>query len=101
LSEALARHGASGKRLLDLTASNPTECGFEYDGEVILAALGIRRRCAMSRIRKGLRARDWRLRNIIRRLARVSADDIFLTTSTSEALFVCVSTCCAILAMNC
>jgi len=40
LSEALARHGASGKRLLDLTASNPTECGFEYDGEVILAALG-------------------------------------------------------------
>src|SRR5260370_7491117 len=39
LSEALARHRAGGKRLFDLTASNPTECGFEYDSEAILAAL--------------------------------------------------------------
>jgi alanine-synthesizing transaminase len=39
LSEALARHRASGKRLFDLTASNPTECGFAYDSEIILAAL--------------------------------------------------------------
>src|SRR5260370_41790520 len=39
LSEALARHRAGGKPLFDLTASNPTECGFEYDRELILAAL--------------------------------------------------------------
>jgi len=39
LSEALARHRASGKPLFDLTASNPTECGFAYDSDLILAAL--------------------------------------------------------------
>src|SRR5258708_20229863 len=39
LSEALAGHRAGGKRLFDLTASNPTECGFEYDSEAILAAV--------------------------------------------------------------
>ena len=31
LSEALAKHRAAAKPLLDLSASNPTECGFEYD----------------------------------------------------------------------
>ena len=39
LSETLAQHRAQGKPLLDLTASNPTECGFEYDSEAILKAL--------------------------------------------------------------
>jgi aspartate/methionine/tyrosine aminotransferase len=39
LSEALTRHRASGRKLLDLTASNPTECGFQYDQHDILAAL--------------------------------------------------------------
>src|SRR5258707_270706 len=39
LSEALARHRAGGKRLLDLTASNPNEGGFWYDSAVSLAAL--------------------------------------------------------------
>ena len=40
LSEALERHRRSGRPLLDLTASNPTECGFEYRGAEILQALG-------------------------------------------------------------
>src|SRR5258708_36610613 len=39
LSEALAAHRAAGKPLLDLTVSNPTECGFEYDRSAILNAL--------------------------------------------------------------
>src|SRR5580704_16669077 len=39
LSETLASHRAMGKPLLDLTVSNPTECGFEYDGAAILDAL--------------------------------------------------------------
>jgi hypothetical protein len=39
LSEALAAHRAAGKPLLDLTVSNPTECGFSYDSKVILEAL--------------------------------------------------------------
>ena len=31
LAAALAAHRLAGKPLYDLTASNPTECGFEYD----------------------------------------------------------------------
>jgi aspartate/methionine/tyrosine aminotransferase len=30
---------AAGRRLVDLTVSNPTVCGFEYDAEAILAPL--------------------------------------------------------------
>src|SRR5258708_39756183 len=40
LSQALAAHRAAGKPLLDLTVSNPTECGFECDSSAILNALG-------------------------------------------------------------
>src|ERR1700730_16725613 len=39
LSEALAQHLAAGKRLYDLSASNPTEVGFTYDRETILHAM--------------------------------------------------------------
>src|SRR5262249_32062842 len=39
LAEALARHRAGGRKLLDLTASNPTDCGFHYDQHAILEAL--------------------------------------------------------------
>src|SRR2546429_7061087 len=39
LSEALAVHRSAGKPMLDLTVSNPTECGFEYDGSAVLSAL--------------------------------------------------------------
>ena len=39
LSEALARHRATGRKLFDLSASNPTECGFHYDSPAIVRAL--------------------------------------------------------------
>ena len=39
LSQALAHHRAGGRKLLDLSASNPTECGFQYDQQAILSAL--------------------------------------------------------------
>jgi aspartate/methionine/tyrosine aminotransferase len=39
LGAALAAHRAAGKPLIDLTVSNPTECGFHYNEEAILAAL--------------------------------------------------------------
>src|SRR5713226_4672722 len=86
LSEALARHRAGGKRLLDLTASNPTECGFAYDGEAILAAL---RHLASLRYEpnpKGLEsARVAVTEYYSARCAAISAEDMVLTTSTSEA----------------
>jgi alanine-synthesizing transaminase len=86
LSEALARHRASGKRLLDLTASNPTECGFAYDDEVILAALRNPAALRYEPNPKGLESARLAVTEYYSALgARVSADDIFLTTSTSEA----------------
>src|SRR5260370_34099826 len=86
LSEALARHRASGKRLHDLTASNPTECGFAYDSEVILAAL---RNPAALRYEPNSKGRaSARLAGTEYYSARgiaVSADSILLATITSEA----------------
>src|SRR5258705_7708683 len=84
LSEALARHRASGKRLLDLTASNPTECGFEYDGEVILAALRNPAALRFEPNPKGLTNARLAVTEYYSALgARVSADHIFLSTSTA------------------
>jgi alanine-synthesizing transaminase len=86
LSEALARHRASGKRLYDLTASNPTECGFAYDGEAILAALRNPAALKYEPNPKGLESARLAVTEYYSALGtQVSAEDIFLTTSTSEA----------------
>jgi alanine-synthesizing transaminase len=88
LSEALARHRAAGKPLLDLTASNPTECGFAYDRRGILQALPNPAALGYSPDAKGLRgAREavaayYAARGVA---APVPVDDIILTTGTSEA----------------
>lgn len=39
LALALEKHRQSGKEILDLTASNPTDCGLNYPEQEILAAL--------------------------------------------------------------
>src|SRR6266852_7033322 len=86
LSEALVRHRASGRRLLDLTASNPTECGFEYDSGAILAALRHPAALRYEPNPKGLESARLAVREYYSaRGAAVSAEDIVLTTSTSEA----------------
>src|SRR5579864_6853062 len=54
LSEALARHRSAGKPLIDLTASNPTECGLMYDREKILSALANPRSLSYEPEPKGL-----------------------------------------------
>ncbi len=36
---------AAGERLIDLTVSNPTVCGFSYDGDAVLGGLGMLGRC--------------------------------------------------------
>jgi alanine-synthesizing transaminase len=86
LSEALGAHRAAGKALLDLTVSNPTECGFEYEGEAILDAL--RNPAALS-YEPNPRGLDAARRAVAEyyadRQENVSLEDIFLTTSTSEA----------------
>src|SRR6266403_507344 len=86
LSEALARHRAGGKRLYDLTASNPTECGFNYETETILGALRNPAALRYEPNPKGLEvARLAVTEYYSARGTTISAEDIVLTTSTSEA----------------
>src|SRR5229473_6085503 len=86
LSEALAAHRAAGKPLIDLTVSNPTECGFEYDSSAILDALRNSAALAYEPNPRGLEsARRAVAGYYADREETVSAEDIFLTTSTSEA----------------
>src|SRR6266849_421741 len=86
LSQALAVHRAAGKPLLDLTISNPTECGFTYDGPGILEALSNPTALAYEPNAKGLEsARRAVAAYYAAREDDVSPEDIFLTTSTSEA----------------
>jgi alanine-synthesizing transaminase len=86
LSEALARHRASGKRLFDLTASNPTECGFAYDSEIILAALQNPAALRYEPNPKGLESTRLAVTEYYSAHGvAVLAEDIVLTSSTSEA----------------
>ena len=86
LSEALARHRAGGKQVLDLIASNPTECGFEYDSEEILTALRHPAALRYEPNPKGLKSARLAVTEYYSaRGAAASAEDIVLTTSTSEA----------------
>ena len=85
LARAVAAHRASGRRLLDLTVSNPTIVGIQYpDG--ILAPLGS---AASSTYRPepfGLpRARQAVAQDYARRGTSVAAEQVVLTSSTSEA----------------
>ena len=86
LSQALAAHRAAGKPLLDLTVSNPTECGFEYDRSAILNALGNPAALSYEPNPRGLEsARRAVAGYYAGRNEDVSTEDIFLTASTSEA----------------
>ena len=86
LSQALARHRSAEKPLLDLTLSNPTACGFTYDSEAILRALNNPAALSYEPSPKGLEAaRRAVAAYYASRNTTVSANDVILTTSTSEA----------------
>jgi len=86
LSEALAKHRAAGKPLLDLSASNPTECGFEYDRQAILKALSNPESLSYDPDAKGLLSARRAVAEYYSTLEIiVPVEDIILTTSTSEA----------------
>ncbi len=86
LSRELARHRTAQKPLLDLTLSNPTECGFDYDAPAILRALSNPQSLDYNPDPKGLEsARLAVARYYAERGDDVAASDILLTTSTSEA----------------
>jgi aspartate/methionine/tyrosine aminotransferase len=87
-TRTLHRHRASGKAILDLTVSNPTACGFQYDEATILAALSDSAAFRYDPEPKGLpKAREavieyYRTKN---RHASLNLERLILTTGTSEA----------------
>ena len=86
LSAALDQHRASGKRLLDLTVSDPIVCGFSYDSEAIQGALRNPQALTYIPAPKGLEsARQAVAGYYVKCGTALSPDDIILTTSTSEA----------------
>ena len=84
-SAAVERHKALGREVFDLTASNPTTVGLEFDPELLQA---FTRPAALrySPEPRGLRsAREEVSKYYAARGDQVSPDHIILTTSTSEA----------------
>ncbi|WP_035350435.1 pyridoxal phosphate-dependent aminotransferase [Edaphobacter aggregans] len=84
-AEAIRRARAEGRRLIDLTVSNPTVCGFHYDAEAILAPLSDPRALVYDPDPRGM----WSAREAVAGYyadhgAEVDPDAVILTTSTSE-----------------
>jgi alanine-synthesizing transaminase len=86
LSAALAERRAAGKTVLDLTASNPTECGFAYDAQAILPTLqNPAVLCYAPDPRGLLAAREAVCGYYAERGDLLTPDSLILTTGTSEA----------------
>lgn len=86
LAKTLEEVRARGGELLDLTASNPTECGFQYDGASILKALITPAVLKYHPDPRGLQSARLAVQNYYeQRGQRVRPEDLILTTSTSEA----------------
>ena len=91
-TDAVEKARTAGRKLLDLTASNPTRVGLEYDSERILASLGSRQALDYDPQAKGLLAareavaqyyRD-RARDVASNGCTVDPSRVVLSTSTSE-----------------
>jgi aspartate/methionine/tyrosine aminotransferase len=84
----LHRRRASGKPILDLTVSNPTACGFQYDEAAILGALAAPAALRYDPEPKGLlkaRAAVAHYYHEKNSEERVDPERLILTTGTSEA----------------
>lgn len=86
LTRALKQRRDAGLRLIDLTVSNPTRCGFRYDEAEILKALGRREALVYEPDPHGTRAAREAVALYYAGLgAAVEPENLFLTPSTSEA----------------
>ncbi|HMD20733.1 MAG TPA: pyridoxal phosphate-dependent aminotransferase [Alloacidobacterium sp.] len=86
LSRALRKRRESGQPIYDLTASNPTQCGFAYDEAAILSPLASPEALIYDPNPQGiLKAREAVSAYYRDHSATVDPAHIFLTTSTSEA----------------
>ena len=85
-TNALERFRAGGRKLLDLTASNPTNIGLHYETERLLTSLGHLQALEYEPVAKGLLpAREAVAAYYEERGIDVSPEQLFLTVSTSEA----------------
>jgi alanine-synthesizing transaminase len=87
-SQALRAHAESGRPLLDLTASNPTTCGFSYDEAAIRATLSSANALRYDPDPKGLLAARQAVAAYYEEthgLPKIDPEQILLTTGTSEA----------------
>ncbi|MBZ5641658.1 MAG: pyridoxal phosphate-dependent aminotransferase [Acidobacteriia bacterium] len=91
-TQALEEHRRSGGEILDLTASNPTECGFDYPQEEILSALADPRSLAYHPESKGLAEARRAVAGYYEgragfspSAAPVDPDHVLLASGTSEA----------------
>ena len=85
LSAALADARAAGRRLIDLTLTNPTTAGIEYPPRLLDALADLRALRYAPDPCGFIEAREAVSRDYARRGVRAPADRIVLTTSTSEA----------------
>jgi len=86
LTRTLAELRASGKVILDLTRSNPTECGFTYDENGIQQAFAQSARQLYQPNPRGIRSsREAVTAYYEQQQIPVAADDLVLTSGTSEA----------------
>jgi alanine-synthesizing transaminase len=82
---AIREARAAGRRLVDLTVSNPTVCGFEYDAEAILRPLAEPRALVYDPDPRGMRlAREAVGEYYADHGASVDPASLLMTTSTSE-----------------
>jgi len=86
LSRALAELRASGGPILDLTRSNPTECGFTYDEKGIQSAFAQPEMRVYQPDPRGIRgAREAVAVYYERQQIPIARDNLILTSGTSEA----------------
>ena len=86
-TRALRRRREAGKRILDLTASNPTTCGFQYDEAAILDALRDPASLRYEPEPKGMPAARAAVARYYEEKngSGIDPENLILTTGTSEA----------------
>jgi alanine-synthesizing transaminase len=86
LTRALAKRRAAGCEIIDLSASNPTACGFHMNDQAILRAFADPAALGYTPDPRGMLSARAAVADYYSRLgARIETDEIFLTTGTSEA----------------
>ncbi len=85
LARAHRLRAQAGLPIADLTASNPTRCGFEYDSELLAALADVRALDYDPQPRGMLRAREAVCAYYAGHGVDIVSEQVVLTTSTSEA----------------